>query len=455
MDSYGLPEQFEQEVVGHFCSSKWFFSLFNEFIETDLLSSPAAKLAVGTARAIHKDINDSPGAVSVVVNRANTYVNHGKLDVVEYAAMSWYLNSWEALSDQKVVAKELAPILKERGRHMGVMKGIETRRTRASLKDVASYMDKIERIGEYVEARLPLSPDDDSLFASLEKMGNLNRHKTGFDEVDLYIQGGLPQGNAGVIIGRTRGGKSMGLSHIAAYSYATGKTVAHAVISEIPGEIGGARVVAPIIGMGITDLIREPGVARDLWKSYRATHAVGGYRVFDFHSKVTIQEIRETITKFYAQFGVKPDVIIIDYVGVCASSRMPKNANSYAIGEYVMTDVLEWARTDNAWIWTAAQSQRLKENGRASRRVITLEDIADSFNIVKIADMVLTISVCENDMKELEGQLLVAKNRLGPSGQLTGIFPISWDTGLIAPCSLFDDRRKPTWTPTTFSTTVN
>jgi len=440
LDSYGLQEHFEQAVAYHFCSNKQFFYLFQEFIEVDRLASSSAKLAVQTARAIYKDISDAPGAISVVLNRANTQVNKGKLDIAAYADLTWYLSEGDLGTDHKIVAQELAPTLKEHARHATTLATIEKRTSGSDLKDIALRIDKLERIGEYVEGKAPLSLDDDSLFQALEQMGNLDRLPSGADELDMCLSGGVPKGNLAVIIARPSGGKSQWLSQVSANSLATGKIVAHIVISEIPGEIGGARTLAPLIGMRISDITRTPNDARIAWAAYKAENSnVGGYKVFDFPSKTTVSAIREHVTNFYKKIGSKPDLIAFDYLGLASSSRAPKSANGYIMGEYVTGELRDWAKEDGLWIWTAAQSTRMKSHGK--RAIIDLDDIADSYHIVRIADIVVTFNTAEKDPGEFEGQFFVAKHRVGPSGQLTSLSPVNWDTGMVSPCSAFLKAR--------------
>lgn len=439
MEAYNFQDGFEHQVVQHFCKDKVFFHMFQKYLEPDLLSSESAKLAVSTAQAIFKDINDAPGSFDVVLNRANTYVNHGKVDLSAYCDLVMYAADG-INTDGNVVARELAPTLKERARHLAIMKGIEKKMSRSSLEEVGRYISEIENIGEYVEGRAPLSLDDDSLFKALEKMSNMERQKTGVDELDMCISGGLPRGTLGVVIGRPAGGKSVALCQFASYAYATGKTVAHIVISEIPGEIGGARVLAPIIGMKISDITRDPNAARVAWAEYRKTRSVGGYNVFDFPSKTPVSVIREHVMSFYKKFKTKPDVVLFDYLGLTTSTKAPKTANGYTQGEFTTGELHDWAKEENIWIWTAAQSVRLKDRGRGSRSIIGLDDIADSYHIVRIADVVITINTVEvgdQGSGMFEGQFLVAKHRFGPSGQLTTMSPVQWDTGMLAPCSLF------------------
>lgn len=448
MDSYGLNAQFEQEVANHFCSDKHFFHLFQKFIEPTMLASKQAQLAINTAKSIYKDINDAPGAHCVVLNRAGMQANQGKLEMADYTELNWYLNDSQK-SDPKVIAKEFAPILKEHHRHMTLMKAVDKKASRQSFEEISALIDELERIGEYVEGKPPLSLDDDSLFYALQVMSNLNRMATGIDEVDLCLSGGLPLGNLGVIITRPSGGKSMTLSQLASYGLATGKTVAHIVISEIPGEIGGARTLAPIIGQKISDVTADPMGARDAWHAYKRNNVVGGYKVFDFESQSSVAAIRAHVMGFYKKLGVKPDLILFDYLGLATSTKAPKDSNGYNQGKFVTGELLDWARQEALCIWTAAQSTRMKQNGKGSH-IIGLDDIADSYHIVRIADVVISFNTREPVAGMFEGQFFIAKHRVGPSGQLTSLAPVNWDTGVVAACSLFA-KARPTWQLPNFS----
>lgn len=445
MDSYGLHPQFEQAVMYHLCSEKKFFHLFYKYLQADLLQTEQAKLALSAAKSIHKDISDAPGSTAMVLQRVRSKVVSGETTVDAYNELNFYLDDTPSVADWKAVAKELTPILKESMRHGAVLKAIETRSSKKSMAEVATMMQEIEQIGEYVEGKAPLSFDDDGgrdVFAALEEMNSIGRMKTGIDEVDLALGGGPACGALTVLVARPGGGKSMCLSQIGAYAFAGGgKQVAHITISEVPGPVVMARVLAPILGIKISDITRDQAESRRLWQEYkqRPDANIGGYKTFEFASKTPVSMIRAEVMNYYQKhYKTKPDVVIFDYLGLSSSLKAPKGANSYTQGEYITGELLDWAQSEKIWIYTAAQSQRMKAKG--AKAIIGLDDIADSYHIVRIADIVMTINTVEDQPGDIQGQFYFAKNRFGSSGITTSLSPISWDTGLVAPSSFFQAK---------------
>lgn len=446
MDSYGLHPQFEQSVISYFCSEKKFFHLFHKYIQAELLQTEHAKIALSAAKSIYKDISDAPGSTAMVLQRVRNKVATGEVTVDSYNELSFYLDEEPSVKDWRDLAKEFTPVLKESMRHSAVLKAIDTRSSKKSMAEVASLMQEIEQIGEYVEGKAPLSFDDDGgrdVFAALEEMNTIGRMKTGMDEVDLALGGGPACGALTVLVARPGGGKSMCLSQIGAHAFAAqGKQVAHVTISEVPGPVVMARVLAPILGVKISDITRDQAESRRLWQEYKQRHDanIGGYKTFEFASKTPVSMIRTEVMNYYQKnFKTKPDVIIFDYLGLSSSLKAPKGANSYTQGEYITGELLDWAQSEKIWIFTAAQSQRMGTKG--AKAIIGLDNIADSYHIVRIADIVMTINTVEEEPGQFQGQFHFAKNRFGSSGITTALCPINWDTGLVAPSSFFQARR--------------
>ena len=450
MDSYNFHPQFEQAVLYYLCSEKKFFHLYHKYIQADLLQTESAKLALSAAKSIYKDISDAPGSTTMVLQRVKSKVISGDVTVDAYNELSFYLDDVPNISDWRAVGSELTPTLKESLRHAAVLKAIESRQGKKSMADTAAYMQEIENIGQYVEGKAPLSFDDidgRDAFSALEEMIDIGRMRTGVDELDLTLGGGPPCGTLSVFVARPGGGKSMCLSQIGAHAFAAeGKQVAHVTISEVPAHIIMARVLAPILGTKISDITRDPPEARRLWQAYkqRADANLGGYKTFEFTSKTPVSQIRTEVMGFYQKnFKSKPDVIIFDYLGLSSSLKAPKGANSYTQGEYITGELLDWAQSEKVWIFTAAQSQRMKAKG--GKAIIGLDDIADSYHIVRIADIVITINTDEDEPGVFQGSFHFAKNRFGPSGGTTSRNPVNWDTGLVAPSSFFQAKATRYW----------
>lgn len=440
----------EQSIVHHLCSNKKFFYLFHKYLEEDMMQLEESKQAIKIAKSIFKDIADAPGSPELVISRAKRYSDEGAIKFSEYANLATFLDDTPAVDDAEALGRELSPIIQNRKRHLATLMAIEARAKREPLKDVAAYIEEIERIGAYVEGRAPLSLDSEEggLFDAIAGLKNMNRLATSVDDLDLFLSGGAPESGTCVILSRPGGGKSLGMAQFAAYAYgALGKNVAVCAIAEVPSPVFGARIVAPLLGRKIDDIISAPADEnKRLWKAYTEANKtrVGGLKIFDFESKTTVKEIRDRVTRWYAERGAKPDLICFDYIGLTTSHKAPQNANSYTRGEYVMGELSDWARDEKIWFWTAAQAKKM--GAGKGRAIIGLEDVADSYHIIRICDVAVSLNVFDStDGGPQQSQWFVVKHRMGQSGQLSALAPVQYSRGLVGASTFFDGIHSRYW----------
>ena len=115
------------------------------------------------------------------------------------------------------------------------------------------------------------------------------------------------------------------------------------------------------------------------------------------------------INELLSKRNIKVDVIIVDYLGICASSRASIASNSYTYQKSISEELRAMAVRFNAVCWSAIQ---LNRSGFGSSDV-DMTDTADSFGVNATADMVLALTRTE----ELDNcsQVLIKqlKNRYG------------------------------------------
>lgn len=452
-DSYGFYPAFEQSVVHHLCNDKKFFFLFQKYLEPEKLLTSESKAAVSLARSIFKDMGDAPGSSALILNRAHHHVQAGTMSLEDYMSLCIYLEQPTAVTDPDAAGHELATILKSHARHTGTLKVIASNAADTEKRvEAANYLLEIENIGKYIENRTPLSFELDGIsrdvFDAIEGLRNLERMPFGIDELDMCFGGGAPRGNLTVVAGRAGSGKSLALSQISAHAYANlGKIVALAVISEIPDALASTRVLAPIMGIRINDVLSSTAVEnRRVFSAYKEAygHRMGGLKVFQYGPQTHVRTIRTEIMAYYAKFNLTPDVVAFDYLGLAGSHQAPANANGYSVGKFVTADLLSWAQEENIYLLSAVQAVRMK--GRGDRTIVGLDDIADSQHVVRIADNVVSINVFFDEQGlNPQGQWLVVKHRMGQSGQLTSLAPVHYDRGIVGTSNFFTGIQQQYW----------
>ena len=106
-----------------------------------------------------------------------------------------------------------------------------------------------------------------------------------------------------------------------------------------------------------------------------------------------------------------PDVVIIDYLNICASSRFKSNGqvNTYSLVKSIAEELRSLAVEFNIPLVTATQTNR----GGASSSDLSLTDTSESYGLPQTADLMFALISTE----ELEGlnQILIKqlKNRYG------------------------------------------
>ena len=114
-----------------------------------------------------------------------------------------------------------------------------------------------------------------------------------------------------------------------------------------------------------------------------------------------------------------PDLIIVDYADLMRTT-IKSNARYEELG-YIYEELRSMSGELQVPIWTASQTQRSSINDE----IIEADKIAESYNKVKTADVLLSLSRKTEDKINNTGRAHLVKNRFGPDGVT---FPIRMDT---------------------------
>jgi replicative DNA helicase len=231
-------------------------------------------------------------------------------------------------------------------------------------------------------------------------------------DLDLFnkiTKGGIPNKTLNIALAGTGVGKSLFMCHVASSVLLQGKNVLYITL-EMAEEKIAERIDANLLNVNIqsiTDLpkpmfdkkvnkLREKTQGNLIIKEYPTASAHSG------HFKALLNEL--ALKKSF-----KPDIIFIDYLNICASSRYKagSNVNSYSYIKAIAEELRGLAVETNVPILSATQTTR---SGYGSSDV-DLTDTSESFGLPATADLMFALISTE----ELEGlnQIMVKqlKNR--------------------------------------------
>ena len=229
------------------------------------------------------------------------------------------------------------------------------------------------------------------------------------DYFNKITKGGLPQKTLNIALAGTGVGKSLFMCHMAASTLMQGKNVLYITL-EMAEERIAERIDANLMNVTIDDLHTLPKKMFEnyLTKIQKKTNGkliVKEYPTASAH----VGNFRSLIKELALKRSFKPDIIFIDYLNICASSRFKGNANvgSYFYIKAIAEELRGLAVETNVPIMSATQTTR---SGFVSSD-IGLEDTSESFGLPATADFMFALM--SNEELEQLGQMKVKqlKNR--------------------------------------------
>jgi replicative DNA helicase len=227
-------------------------------------------------------------------------------------------------------------------------------------------------------------------------------------------KGGLPKKTLNIALAGTGVGKSLFMCHVAASCLSMGKNVLYITL-ELAEEEVAKRIDANLMNITFDDLMALPKdlymkKAETLKSKTNGTLIVKEYPTAgagSMHFKALLNELN-------LKKSFKPDVIFIDYLNICTSSRIkPGNGvNSYTYIKSIAEELRGLAVEYEVPVVSATQTTR---TGFVSTD-IGLEDTSESFGLPATADFMFAL-ISSEQLEQL-GQIMVKqlKNRYNDPG---------------------------------------
>jgi replicative DNA helicase len=219
---------------------------------------------------------------------------------------------------------------------------------------------------------------------------------------------GVPKKTLNVVMAGVGVGKSLTLCHFAASYLSMGKNVLYISLELAEQEVS-KRIDANLMNITLDDLMLLP---KDVYKSKieklkQKTH--GKLIVKEYAtSTASTTHFRSLLNELNLKKNFVPDVIMVDYLNICASSRIkPGVANSYTYIKAIAEELRGLAVEFNVPVWSATQ---LTRSGYGSSDP-DLTDTSESFGLPATADFFIALVTNETMEQLKQYQVKQLKNR--------------------------------------------
>ena len=309
----------------------------------------------------------------------------------------WVLDTTEAWCKERAIYNALMESIK-------IADGQDEKKNRDAIPSILSDALAVgfdQHVGhDYID-------DAEDRYAFYHKVEN----KIPFDleYFNKITSGGLSDKTLNIALAGTGVGKSLFMCHVASSCLVQGKNVLYITL-EMAEEKIAERIDANLLNTNIRDIAELPQTTFHKKIDKLAAKTTGKLIIKEYptasahcgHFKALLQELK--LKKSFT-----PDIMFIDYLNICASSRYRSavNVNSYSYVKAIAEELRGLAVEASIPLFSATQTTR---SGFASSDP-NLTDTSESFGLPATADLMFAL-VSTEDMEELD-QIMVKqlKNR--------------------------------------------
>jgi len=230
------------------------------------------------------------------------------------------------------------------------------------------------------------------------------------DNFNKITKGGLPDKTLNIALAGTGVGKSLFMCHVGANALLQGKNVLY-ITMEMAEERIAERIDANLLDIPIDQLDKMPKTMFTEKVNTLAKKTVGKLIVKEYPTGAAhVGHFRALMKELKLKRSFEPDIVFIDYLNICASSRMKSMGgaiNSYTYIKAIAEELRGLAVEFEVPIVSATQTTRSGYTNSDPG----LEDTSESFGLPATAD--LMFALVSNEELEQSGQIMVKqlKNR--------------------------------------------
>ena len=227
--------------------------------------------------------------------------------------------------------------------------------------------------------------------------------------LNKITKGGLVNKSLNVALAGTGVGKSLFMCHVASSCLMQGYNVLY-ITMEMAEEKIAERIDANLLNVNIQDLAQLPKMMFENKVNRIAKKTQGKLIVKEYPTaSAHVGHFRALLNDLSLKKSFRPDIIFVDYLNICASSRYKgsANINSYTLVKSIAEELRGLAVEASVPIVSATQTTR---SGYGSSDV-DLTDTSESFGLPATADLMFAL-ISTEELEQL-GQIMVKqlKNR--------------------------------------------
>jgi len=399
----------ETTILGNLLQNEEYTRKVLPFLKNDYFSRNPEKIIYGTVSDFVTKYNSLPTKEALSIELQEKKINEEEFketmellddiskDTQEHTDLGWLLDTTEKFCQDKAIYNAVVESIsildsQKSDQDKGVIPEI--------LSDALSVSFDPHVGHDYLD-------DSDDRFEFYHRV----EEKIPFD-LDYFnriTKGGLSQKSLNICLAGTGVGKSLFMCHVASSCLSQNQNVLYITL-EMAEEKIAERIDANLLDIAVDDL---HALSKDMYdkkiENLRKT-TKGKLIVKEYPTaSANVNHFRALLNELNLKRSFVPDIIFVDYLNICTSSRIRTgaNVNSYTYIKSIAEELRGLAVENKIPIVSATQTTR----SGYSNTDVGLEDTSESFGLPATADLMFAI-ISTEQMEEL-GQIMVKqlKNR--------------------------------------------
>ena len=399
----------ETTILGNLLINEEYTRKVLPFLKNDYFTSNAEKTIHETIGDFVTKYNSLPTKEALSIELQEVKINEEEFretmellddiskDTEEYADLGWLLDSTEKFCQDKAIYNAVVESI-------GILDNQKSSQDKGLIPEILSDALSVSFDPHVGHDYLDDSDDRFDFYHRVEE-------KIPFDleYFNKITKGGLPQKSLNICLAGTGVGKSLFMCHVASACLSQNQNVLYITL-EMAEEKIAERIDANMLDIAVDDL---HALSKDMYdrkiENLRKT-TKGKLIVKEYPTaSANVNHFRALLNELNLKRSFVPDIIFVDYLNICTSSRIRQgaNVNSYTYIKSIAEELRGLAVENKIPIVSATQTTR----SGYSNTDVGLEDTSESFGLPATAD--LMFAIISTEQMEALGQVMVKqlKNR--------------------------------------------
>ena len=398
INQYG--HEFQIKVLSSLLTHKEFLVNIHDIISDEYFENPAQKWAIKEILKYYEKYHTTPSLDILKVELQKVDNEVLQLSIKEQLKLA-YVTSDE---DLEYVQEEFTNFCKNQQLKKALMSSVDLLKG-GDFDGIRYLIDNALKAGQDKNLGHEYIKDIEERY----RENSRETVPTPWPKIDQLLQGGLGNGDFGLIFGNPGGGKSWSLVAIGGHAVRLGYNVLHYTL-ELGEEYVGKRYDAFFTKIPVNKVDSHRDKIEDIIPQLPGQLIIKEYPT----GRASVSTIESHIAKS-TSMGVKPDLVLIDYVDLLSSRKTNRERKDEIDDIYTSTKGL--ARQLNIPIWSVSQVNR----AGAQDKVIQGDKAAGSYDKIMITDFCMSLSRKKEDKVNNTGRFHLMKNRYGMDGITFGV----------------------------------